>query len=794
MVDRDQQDDSQEAGQQVGYGYPQMRIAKALQTAQQNPDQETRDRAWQKISDWVAVLDGMVTGKLSIGSRTPTKAPAWATLKVTQGGFATGTLLAGGPLQKHELALFAELGCAPHVEGRSHLNRHFISEVGLARLQEVLREGRYRIAVPEEGALLVIARLVELGRAADAGTILRSIEPWFDKLRFYPVFSDKPYSVASRNLAANTTACLDTEVTYRTVEETTQSLEQISPNQQVLAQRETIDVWLPLYDRMVDLFLETVEGEIPTLRTDESGQWVRSPTGKFPVIGGWPCKHYPDGWAAAAKATIAAFDQQTKLHKLCNRPWSQKSSLGQLQKYLRICIDAPEVLTGREVGRIRMILARYVAKRGRPGSSQARAARQQQSVQASGPLFYDRAQVAIAWIKQFDPDEGLPSSVALPDLPLTVRKKVERSVRATLKELVEKKIITSGEALARILPQVSGGIQSAGIADDGLQRLYEDIYQAFRQRRSLLLLNLQKQVQLKELPWAAEIDRTRSSDYAVKASAQQALVDIVHLTLTSFPHAILPNKLIRELSAIAQTAQLELPLTEEIAADIFMGKFSDKFLAAAIVAGKALENSLYATYYGIRYRRVFDMQRGTPNRNTSRGDWFARLCTMRSGTSAFQYGRPANNGMIIEQQQILTTHNLAALMLSDAIAAQISVAFGDSYQQLAQDCFVWAVQRLQMNAPTWHASLIHLKNAAYAWRQMVFFLTMRGNTQSFLIWAKDYLNQQPLEFQRRFQPALVGLELAANGESINQSDRIRALGARRLLGWYDQRYWIAADK
>ena len=167
---------------------------------------------------------------------------------------------------------------------------------------------------------------------------------------------------------------------------------------------------------------------------------------------------------------------------------------------------------------------------------------------------------------------------------------------------------------------------------------------------------------------------------------------------------------------------------------------------------------------------------------------------MRSGTSAFQYGRPANNGMIIEQQQILTTDNLAVLMLSDAIAAQISVAFGDSYQQLAQDCFVWAVQRLQMNAPPWHASLIHLKNAAYAWRQMVFFLTMHGSTQSFLIWAKDYLNQQPLEFQRRFQPALVGLELAANGESINQSDRIRALGARRVLGWYEQRYWIAADK
>lgn len=785
----DQGDSLNEEAPQIGYGYPTMRIAKALETAQQHPDEETRDRAWQKISDWVAVLDGMVTGRLSIGSRTPVAStPAWATLKVTQGGFVTGTLLAGGALQAHELALMGELGCEPRVKGRSLLNRYFISEAGLARLQEVLRAGRYHVAVPEEGALLVVARLVEIDRADEAKAIVASIAPWFDKLRFYPVLGDSVVSEASRSATEGSRlGFLDTRVTYQTIGETIESLEQVEPSQQILAQKETIDVWLPVYDQMVALFLETVEGAVPTLQTDENGQWVRSPEGKFPVVGGWPCRYYPKGWIAAAKALLKTFDQQAKVHRLCSKPWNRKNSLGQLQVYLRLCVKSPEALTGREVGRIRLILARYVAKHGQPESARAQAARERQIEQASVSLFSDHAEVMIDLLKQTDPNEGLLPEAIPEVLPPSLHKKMQRAVRAGTNELIERKIITSGESLARVLPQVSAPIQSAGIMDAGLKRLYEDIYQAFRQRRSLLLLNLQKQVQLEELPWVAEINKTRSSDDAVKASAQQALVEIVHLTLTSFPYAILPNKLIRELSAIAQTAQLDLPLTEEIAADIFMGDFSKKFLSAAIVAGKALENSLYAAYYDIHYQSVFRIRHTA--RESARAEWFWQLCADRAGLT-FQFGRPANNGMIIEQQQILTTHNLAVLMTSDAMRKPIAAAFDGCYQQLAQDCFMWLVGRLQMNAPTWHAALIHLKNAAYAWRQMVFFLSMHGSADEFLLWAEDYLNQQPLDFQQRFRPALAGLQMAAAGESITQGDRTRERGARRFLGWFDQRYWL----
>jgi len=59
-------------------------------------------------------------------------------------------------------------------------------------------------------------------------------------------------------------------------------------------------------------------------------------------------------------------------------------------------------------------------------------------------------------------------------------------------------LITSGETLARILPQMTSGLRAAGISDRHYGSLC-GIYRAFRRRRSLLLLNLEKQIQIEEL-------------------------------------------------------------------------------------------------------------------------------------------------------------------------------------------------------------------------------------------------------------------------------------------------------
>ena len=122
-----------------------------------------------------------------------------------------------------------------------------------------------------------------------------------------------------------------------------------------------------------------------------------------------------------------------------------------------------------------------------------------------------------------------------------------------------------------MLPQVTSGIRAAGFTDSRLRQLYSSIYRAFRRRRSLLLLDLEKQVQIEELPWIRAIDRFRAEDLSSAELAKQTLEEVVILALSSFPQAIIPNKLLQELNALSKGAGLDLSLVDELAADIFMG-------------------------------------------------------------------------------------------------------------------------------------------------------------------------------------------------------------------------------
>ena len=380
--------------------------------------------------------------------------------------------------------------------------------------------------------------------------------------------------------------------------------------------------------------------------------------------------------------------------------------------------------------------------------------------------------------------------------------------------LVERGLITSGETLARVLPQLTAGVRAAGFADPALRRLYAATYAAFRRRRSLLLLNLENQVRLEELPWVAAIEPFRRSDLPARELARQTLQEVALLAIGSFPQAMLPNKLLQELRALARTAELDIPLVDEIAADIFMGEFSEKFLQAAKRAAVVLENTLYETYYGIDYRQVRELKPARKSwlRPAAQGPlasfWrllgaagfrpaarpavrrpFASLCAARAGVSLGGCD-PATNGMIIEQQQILTSQNLAVLFAE----LDLADALRDRLNDLARHCFEWVCRSQQVKVVHWHARLIQIKNAAYAWRQMIFFLALlpRPAVAEFLRWAEEHLNQNPGMFQTGFRAALTGLVLASKGRSLDSSAAEQA-GARRFLGWSKTRHWLLTE-
>jgi hypothetical protein len=166
---------------------------------------------------------------------------------------------------------------------------------------------------------------------------------------------------------------------------------------------------------------------------------------------------------------------------------------------------------------------------------------------------------------------------------------------------------------------------------------------------------------------------------------------------------------------------------------------------------------------------------------------FAQLCAARAGVNLGGWD-PAINGMIIEQQQILTSQNLAALF------AQLPLAEAMQLDDLARHCFKWICRRQQVTVYRWHDRLIQIKNTAYAWRQMIFFLALlsRPAVAEFLGWAEEEFRRQSPIFQHRFRPALVGLRLASEGHSLD-GDAARLAGARRFLGWSKTRHWLLGE-
>lgn len=193
MTNREQIPGDELPARGVNPGYAAFQLARALTTAEHCDDPETRQRARDRVSKWETVLTHILTGTVEYGSRTPVAGvPGWATLEVVTGGFATGQLLAAGPIQEHEKLVLATIPGVPAGQERRGLNAWYLSGFGLAELSNRLMSGCYDVGVPEEGALMVVAWLVQKGYVEDARKLLDELSPYFPKLRFYPIPLEQP--------------------------------------------------------------------------------------------------------------------------------------------------------------------------------------------------------------------------------------------------------------------------------------------------------------------------------------------------------------------------------------------------------------------------------------------------------------------------------------------------------------------------------------------------------------------------------------------------------------------------
>lgn len=744
-------------------GYAVFQLSKALLAHDLDCGPVARFNARRRISRWQQVIGNLLQGTVKYGSRTPiAEIPGWVTLEVVTGGFATGNLLAGGELTDYERELAASIpGIRPGFE-RLDINAWHLTDDGLEALHSRLARFDYAVDVPEEAALLTVAWLVGQQRTEQARALIDVIRPFFDRLRFFPSISTKlPISAAQVHI-------VDTG-------EIKQLLSTLPSQAQIVVQKQTIETRLPLYDSAVSHFLLTYDA-------------------------GWPCRHYPSGWRERAAELELDFKRLGIDRRSSDRVGELFSLLGQ-------CARDAQSLSGRQVGRIRQIVDDFVRKHGEPGSASHLALRAGQLSQVAGPEHHLIARIVASRLSTYPAQGGLSdfADLAAPitaeealafgqgegvAIPPTVQRRLQRCRSCTISELIEHGLITSGDTVARVLPAMTAQLSSSGLRDEALRMVYASNYRAFRRRRSLLLLNLQRQVGLSELPWVAVIEGDRQSGAVVAGAAKQALVESSALTLSAFPYAILPNKLLQEFSALADTAELDLPFVEEVAADIFMGKFSDKFADAARRAGRVLAGSLYARYYDINTDELASLLTRGRRRARVASDAFATLCAKRAGVELGTW-HPATNGTILEQQQILTTQNLALLFEELGLKVLLQSRLG----AMVRVCFEWICKRQQVRIEHYHARLIMLKNTAYAWRQMVFYLAMldEGERRDAMASVEACFATQPVAFRETFLPVMSGLRKVCAGEVLHQHAATED-GAKVFLGWTVTRHWLLAPQ
>ncbi|SIR07369.1 hypothetical protein SAMN05216509_0417 [Pseudomonas sp. B10] len=751
----------------IGAGYAAFQLSRALAASGLDDNGQTSKR----IERWRNVIEHILQGSASYGSRTPfADVPEWITLEVVTGGFATGQFMAGGALTEYERQLAASIpGIRPGSE-RLDLNTWHLTEEGIEVLQAKLASGDYRIEVPEEAALLTVAWLLGQQRTENAWDLVEAIAPFFEQLRFFPMASDcSPLSAG--------------QVQVFTVGDVRAVLSNRPAQARVAVQKHVVETRLPLYDSAVSLFLLTYQDD-------------------------WPCRRYPDDWFEQADTLKRQFNASCP--SAPSQAESSRDRVGELFALLGSCASDAASLTGRQVGRIRRIVEDFVRKHGHPESESHLKSRETQRTHVSAPGHHLFAKAVAARLSRYPGSDGVSdfSSLLQPvtceeatayslltgiGIPPDIRRRVERCRKGTIAELIEKGLITSGDTVARLLPAITAEICSAGFRDTSLRMLSVATYRAFRQRRSLLLLDLQAQVKMKELPWVAAVEDQRETDAVVAEAAKKLLIQSAAMTLCAFPHAILPNKLIQEFAALAAMAKLDLPFVEEVASDIFMGAFSNKYIRAARQAASLTGGTLYANYYDIDASQLAmlpDQPKSRRKRffrpDASSKDALARLCSQRADEGLGTW-RPATNGKIIEQQQILTTQNLSLLFGELGLKALLQ----DCLASMAEECFKWICVRQQMKLRLYHSSLVMIKNTAYAWRQMVFYLAMLGEEerQCAVASIEAHFAKQPSAFRERFLPAITGLRIAASGAPLTEA-RQGSEGARVFLGWTTEQHWL----
>lgn len=593
------------------------------------------------------VLDGVRKRGARIGERTDWHRKEWITPEIVQGGFSTGRDLAGGFLKPHEAALILQHSIPTHgVRERRAINEWCLtSSAGRAWLLDLSRTGLYRLPTAEEGCLLAVVILEEAGIVADH--IIQEVSPWFDELRFFPEPAEHKAPDGSLS-SVKTSGDLVSKLGKR--------LQRFKATLVSAQFRSSAieNVYLPTYRAIVDEAQRVCAWWLDDSNAGDGG-------GLAP------------GFAerlATKRVNLILFGFEKKM---------RRSSLWKL-------FDALEVvaLHGRQT---RRAFIEHIRRHAEAASTFLARRCSIPPAPLMSPHRQSRLFQLRGLMKELKPEEhassGLPMD-RVTDLssrfPL-FRAEVERVALGTLQELADLGVLASPEQLAIQGVRVVVKHRAEHFAPEPARTLALHLLTAFMARRSRLLLNLETQVRVSEIPWFGAIadafdTEQQPADPCRVVAVNPVAREVFGVHVTCFPDKQMPNRLVRLLDEYLGCKGL----VKEIAADIFQGAFRSKFGTQAKQREEILgPGTPYGDYYAkvlikfpddaaVRTVEVKELQLGLGF------EWHNRYSVV-------------DNGIVIEQVAVATTHNLLHLLVAlgmDKDAALLDTAASVALSRLVE--------------------------------------------------------------------------------------------------------------
>ncbi len=424
--------------------YVHRQLLRAMRTAADHPDPAVREAALERVERWQQVIDGVADGTLRIGSRRPlAELPAWVTLRVVRGGFATGKAAAAIPPAVDERLRAQRLGIEAT---RQAIFESWLTPEGLAELEVLLETGAYNVGFPEHAVLLSVAALLRHGADDSVRALLDEVAPLAGSLRF------SPYPGAPSPLRPG-------QVSRWTARQVAGALEKARINPRVVA------FWAGI---------------------------VEAPA-------------FDEGRIDEARALVADYDQAAQQHTRCRKYRRPGENLPILIDALRQAIDGqgtwPPGRVRHVLSRIEAkrglpgskrsddLRARQAVAASRPLHAEVAVVVADRVAQLRGDVGLTDFPAASAPVSDEEATDVVPAGTPL---PASVLRTLRLGFVSDLEELIELGVVPSAEVLASLVPQLTAG-QVASSADDPLVgALLAAIYRAFRQRRSLRLLSRER--------------------------------------------------------------------------------------------------------------------------------------------------------------------------------------------------------------------------------------------------------------------------------------------------------------